>query len=63
MPQFKEYIKNLEDGWSQPDDDDMVQKTFETNFPAFKFPDREILHLTCGIQLCNGICAKVTFFG
>lgn len=28
-------------------------------FAAFKFPDRDRLHLSCGIQLCRGACQKV----
>lgn len=28
-------------------------------FAAFKFPDRDRLHLSCGIQLCRGACEKV----
>ncbi|XP_045536891.1 uncharacterized protein LOC106713957 [Papilio machaon] len=28
-------------------------------FAAFKFPDRAKLHLTCGVELCKGICPKI----
>lgn len=28
-------------------------------FAAFKFPDRDRLHLSCGLQLCRGACLKV----
>lgn len=31
-------------------------------FAAFKFPDRDRLHLTCGLQLCRGKCVEVTHF-
>ncbi|XP_074035920.1 cypher isoform X2 [Leptinotarsa decemlineata] len=30
-----------------------------SRFPAFKFPDRDRLHLSCGLQLCKGPCKKV----
>lgn len=30
-----------------------------TKFPAFKFPDRDRLHLSCGLQLCKGDCQQV----
>ncbi|OWR51033.1 hypothetical protein KGM_214038 [Danaus plexippus plexippus] len=30
-----------------------------TTFAAFKFPDRAKLHLSCGIELCKGVCPKV----
>lgn len=59
MPEFVEHSKNMEDGWSKPTEDDLVEWEFKTDFPAFKFPDRDVLHLTCGIQLCNGRCPKV----
>ncbi|KAJ8925609.1 hypothetical protein NQ315_009449 [Exocentrus adspersus] len=29
-----------------------------SRFPAFKFPDRDRLHLNCGLQLCRGFCPK-----
>lgn len=28
-------------------------------FSAFKFPDRDRLHLSCGLQLCRGFCENV----
>ncbi|CAG9813468.1 unnamed protein product [Phaedon cochleariae] len=28
-------------------------------FPAFKFPDRDRLHLSCGLQFCREACPKV----
>jgi hypothetical protein len=28
-------------------------------FAAFKFPDRNSLHLQCSLQLCRGSCTKV----
>ncbi|XP_056636759.1 uncharacterized protein LOC130445231 [Diorhabda sublineata] len=31
-----------------------------TRFPAFKFPDRDRLHLSCGLQVCKGECPKVS---
>ncbi|XP_018562038.1 uncharacterized protein LOC108904104 [Anoplophora glabripennis] len=30
-----------------------------SKFQAFKFPDRDRLHLNCGLQLCRGFCPKV----
>ncbi|CAH0727142.1 unnamed protein product, partial [Brenthis ino] len=30
-----------------------------TTFAAFKFPDRAKLHLSCGIELCKGVCPQV----
>lgn len=30
-----------------------------TQFPAFKFPDRDRLHLSCGLLLCRGNCFQV----
>lgn len=30
-----------------------------TSFPAFKFPDRESVHVRCGLQLCRGSCQQV----
>ncbi|KAJ8971620.1 hypothetical protein NQ317_016337 [Molorchus minor] len=30
-----------------------------SRFAAFKFPDRDRLHLSCGLQLCRGLCPKV----
>lgn len=31
-----------------------------TSFPAFKFPDRDRLHVSCGLQLCRGRCVDVS---
>lgn len=31
-----------------------------SKFAAFKFPDRNRLHLSCGLELCRGMCIKVT---
>lgn len=31
-----------------------------TSFPAFKFPDRDRLHFSCGLQLCSGYCPEVS---
>jgi hypothetical protein len=58
MPDFTETIVNIEDGWSKAQDDDVVQKIFTTKFQAFKFPDREIIHINCGIHLCKGKCPE-----
>lgn len=30
------------------------------HFPAFKFPDRDRLHVSCGLQLCRGKCIDVS---
>ncbi|KAK4884947.1 hypothetical protein RN001_001218 [Aquatica leii] len=30
-----------------------------SKFSAFKFPDRDRLHLSCGLQICKGNCEKV----
>lgn len=30
-----------------------------SRFFAFKFPDRDRLHLVCRLQLCRGVCSKV----
>lgn len=56
MPDFTETIVDIEDGWSKNNDDDMVQKVFTTKFQAFKFPDRDIIHINCGIHLCKEKC-------
>lgn len=58
MPDFKETIVDIEDGWSKNQEDDIVQKVFTTNFQAFKFPDRDIIHINCGIHLCKGSCPQ-----
>lgn len=59
MPALLTRIRPAEIGWSKPHKDDLVEKLFQTTFPAFKFPDRERLHVTCGVQLCKGKCPKV----
>lgn len=56
MPDFVETVMNIEDGWSKSHDDDIVQKVFTTKFQAFKFPDRDIIHINCGVHLCKGRC-------
>lgn len=56
MTDFTETIIDIEDGWSKNNEDDIVQKVFSTNFQAFKFPDRDIVHVNCGIHLCKGKC-------
>lgn len=58
MPDFIENVINIEDGWSKIQDDDIVQKTFTSKFQAFKFPDRDIIHVNCGVQLCSGKCVQ-----
>lgn len=58
MPDFIETVVNIEDGWSKAQEDDVVQKVFTTKFQAFKFPDREIIHINCGIHLCKGKCPE-----
>lgn len=61
MPSLFIRSRPAEDGWSKPNHDDIVEKLFTATFPAFKFPDRERLHVSCGVQLCNGECSKVNF--
>lgn len=58
MPDFTETVVNIEDGWSKNHEEDIVQKVFSTNFQAFKFPDRDIVHINCGIHLCRGKCPE-----
>lgn len=58
MPALLTRIRPAEIGWSKPHKDDLVEKLFQTTFPAFKFPDREMLHVTCAVQLCKGKCPK-----
>ena len=60
MPALLTRVRQLETGWSKPHKDDLVEKLFQTTFPAFKFPDRESLHITCGVHLCKGKCPKVS---
>ncbi|XP_055716817.1 uncharacterized protein LOC129810394 isoform X1 [Phlebotomus papatasi] len=59
MPALLVRFRPIEEGWSKPHKDDLVEKLFQTTFPAFKFPDREHLHVSCGVQLCRGRCPKV----
>lgn len=61
MPALLTRIRPADMGWSKPQKDELVEKLFQTTFPAFKFPDRERLHVTCGVQLCKGKCPKVMF--
>ncbi|KAJ6635223.1 hypothetical protein Bhyg_13807 [Pseudolycoriella hygida] len=49
----------IEEGWSRPSKDDIVEKMFTATFPAFKFPDRERLHVNCGVQLCKDLCPTI----
>lgn len=63
MPDFTETIVDIENGWSKNHDDDVVQKVFTTHFHAFKFPDRDIIHINCGIHLCKGQCPHETCDG
>lgn len=62
MPALLTRLRPAEDGWSKPHVDDLVEKLFTASFPAFKFPDRERLHVSCGVQLCRGQCPKVSNF-
>jgi hypothetical protein len=59
MPQLLKRIRPAEEGWSKQHEDDLVEKLFTSTFPAFKFPDRDRLHVTCGVQLCRGKCPRV----
>lgn len=59
MPALLSRIRPAEDGWSKPHIDDLVEKLFTATFPAFKFPDRERLHVSCGVQLCRDDCPYV----
>uniref|UniRef100_A0A1B0AXZ0 ZP domain-containing protein n=1 Tax=Glossina palpalis gambiensis TaxID=67801 RepID=A0A1B0AXZ0_9MUSC len=59
MPALHTHFKPAEEGWSKQDEDDLQEKTFTATFPAFKFPDRERLHVSCGVQLCKGHCPNV----
>lgn len=62
MPALLARIRPAEEGWSKPHVDDLVEKLFTATFPAFKFPDRERLHVTCGVQLCREECPYVSIF-
>lgn len=59
MPALFTRLRPMEEGWSKPHADDLVEKLFTATFAAFKFPDRERLHLSCGVQLCRGACPAV----
>lgn len=59
MSDFQESVID-EDGWSKNHEDDAVQRVFSTKFQAFKFPDRDIIHINCGIHLCKGYCPPRT---
>ncbi|XP_075157485.1 cypher isoform X2 [Haematobia irritans] len=59
MPALHTRSKPAEEGWSKHNEDDLVEKTYTSTFPAFKFPDRERLHVSCGVQLCKGRCPNV----
>ncbi|XP_037935751.1 uncharacterized protein LOC119669800 [Teleopsis dalmanni] len=59
MPPLQTRIKSVEETWSRQLEDDLVEKSFYATFPAFKFPDRERLHVSCGVQLCKGQCPNV----
>lgn len=61
MPALLTRLRPAEEGWSKPHIDDLIEKLFTASFPAFKFPDRERLHVSCGVQLCRGQCPKVEF--
>lgn len=60
MPALLARVRPAEEGWSKPHIDDLVEKLFTATFPAFKFPDRERLHVTCGVQLCHDDCPYVS---
>lgn len=60
MPALATRIRPAEEGWSKPHIDDVVEKLFTATFPAFKFPDRERLHVSCGVQLCRDDCPYVS---
>ncbi|XP_017483274.1 PREDICTED: uncharacterized protein LOC108372134 [Rhagoletis zephyria] len=59
MPPLNKHYKPVDEGWSKQQPDDLMEKTFTATFPAFKFPDRERLHVSCGVQLCKGKCPNV----
>lgn len=59
MPSLHVRYRPLEEGWSKPQEDDLIEKLFSATFPAFKFPDRERLHVSCGVQLCKQQCPEV----
>ncbi|XP_060663533.1 LOW QUALITY PROTEIN: uncharacterized protein LOC132796390 [Drosophila nasuta] len=59
MPALHTRYKPAEEGWSKQHEEDLVERTFMATFAAFKFPDRERLHVSCGVQLCKGKCPKL----
>lgn len=59
MPALYTRTRSTEEGWSKPHEDEMVEKMFTATFSAFKFPDRERLHVSCGVQLCKKRCPPV----
>ncbi|BFG00870.1 uncharacterized protein DMAD_00771 [Drosophila madeirensis] len=59
MPALHTHHKPAEEGWSKQHEEDLVERTFAATFPAFKFPDRERLHVSCGVQLCKGKCPNL----
>lgn len=60
MPALHTSLKPAEEGWSKQHEEDLVERTFMATFAAFKFPDRERLHVSCGVQLCRGKCPNVS---
>jgi len=60
MPALHTQHRPAEEGWSKQHEEDLVERTFAATFPAFKFPDRERLHVSCGVQLCKGKCPTVS---
>lgn len=60
MPALHTHHRPAEEGWSKQLEEDLVERTFAATFPAFKFPDRERLHVSCGVQLCKGKCPSVS---
>ncbi|XP_017869004.1 PREDICTED: uncharacterized protein LOC108617750, partial [Drosophila arizonae] len=59
MPALHTSLKPAEEGWSKQHEEDLVERTFMATFAAFKFPDRERLHVSCGVQLCRGKCPNL----
>ncbi|KAH8419976.1 hypothetical protein KR009_004609 [Drosophila setifemur] len=59
MPALHTQHRPAEEGWSKQLEEDLVERTFAATFPAFKFPDRERLHVSCGVQLCKGKCPSL----
>ncbi|KAL7745312.1 hypothetical protein ACLKA6_015335 [Drosophila palustris] len=59
MPALHTRFKPAEEGWSKQHEEDLVERTFMATFAAFKFPDRERLHVSCGVQLCKGKCPNL----